>query len=183
MVKEGKGRHMGKVGAEGSTQPWGRSGVVGVGMGLVHPKSPGDQLGQEHHVPKPIKCSRGHGAATWLPPAHRSEESVLACHLLIPSDPALIPLKTSPGSLQLGAGESRRGEGPGGTVTACGSGAAWGWRQRHVHHSPAPRHAGHDPAAPLLQQSRTVCALSSPSHPLPVPFPFLSCPLGSLGLG
>lgn len=64
-----------------------------------------DQPGQEHHTPKPIKCSRGHRPALGLPPIQRSEESVLICCLLNTSDPALIPPKTFPESFQVAAGE------------------------------------------------------------------------------
>lgn len=123
----------GDGGGGGRKMGWGSHGVDGVGTGLVHHTSPpaptwprcraGGQPGREHRTPKPIKCSRGHGPATWLPPIRRSEESVLICCLLITSDPALIPPKTSPESLQVTAGERRP---PAGVPDQPGRGASPG---------------------------------------------------------
>lgn len=126
MGREGRGAHrkggsrekhpavvmMGLVGAgNGLGEPWGGWGGNGLGPSHVTPSTHlaevrgGGQAGREHCMPKPIKCLRGHGPATWLPPVRRSEESVLIRRFLITSDPALNPPKTSPKSLQVAAWE------------------------------------------------------------------------------
>lgn len=70
----------------------------GAGLGASQGRSTAGQ--------NPIKCLRGQGPVTWLPPVRRSEETVLICRLLITSDPALIPPKASPESLQVASGQS-----------------------------------------------------------------------------
>lgn len=102
----GKGGSRGEhpaVGQAGGAMGWMRWEWA---WSITHPpQHPPSSSQWEHHMPKPIKCSRSHQPTAPLPPARRSEESVLICCLLITSDPALIPPKTSPESLRATAGE------------------------------------------------------------------------------